>query len=245
MASSVVEGFSLDPQSYRFADGGSLSVKGVGSCDVLSRSQHLGAQVSINVSDAHNCKVYVGHNVKGKIRVSFKGNGSTLWIGNGCVLNDLEIRSFQDEDVVVIGNRVTTTAKNVWISGNGAGSKKPAIIIGDDCMFSYDIVLRNSDAHPIYSFKSGCQVNEPEGIILIEPHVWIGEQVNILKSVKVGACSVIALGSLVTKDIPRFSIARGVPAVARVDRDLYWSRGEGEDQKARARYFVEKYSEQV
>lgn len=137
------------------------------------------------------------------------------------MLNNLQVRSFQSGDFVAIGNWVTTTAKNVWISGNGAGSAKPAIIIGDDCMFSYDIVIRNPDAHPVFDVESGEQVNEPSGIVHVEPHVWVGEQVSILKSVTVGACSILSLGCVVTKDVPRFSIARGIPASASVRRDIF------------------------
>ena len=76
-----------------------------------------------------------------------------------------------NNDFIAIGNGVTTTEKNVWISGNGAGQKNPSIIIGDDCMFAYDIVIRNSDAHPIFSLNDGNQVNEPKKSIQIEPHV--------------------------------------------------------------------------
>ena len=46
----------------------------------------------------------------------------------------------------------------------------------------------------------------------IEDNVWIGESVNIMPGVKIGFGSIIGAGSVVTKDIPEFSIAAGVPA---------------------------------
>ena len=51
----------------------------------------------------------------------------------------------------------------------------------------------------------------PEKII-IEDDVWIGTHAVILAGVTVGAHSVIGAGSVVTKDIPPYSIAVGVPA---------------------------------
>ena len=42
--------------------------------------------------------------------------------------------------------------------------------------------------------------------------VWIGTNVTIVAGVTVGKGSVIAAGAVVTKDIPEYSIAGGVPA---------------------------------
>lgn len=47
--------------------------------------------------------------------------------------------------------------------------------------------------------------------IAIEDDVWIGANVTILDGVKIGRGSVIGAGSVVTKDIPAYSIAVGVP----------------------------------
>lgn len=48
--------------------------------------------------------------------------------------------------------------------------------------------------------------------IIIEDDVWIGARVTILKGVKIGQGSIVAAGSVVTRDIPKFSIYGGVPA---------------------------------
>ena len=47
--------------------------------------------------------------------------------------------------------------------------------------------------------------------IIIEEDVWCGANVIILKGVTIGRGSVIAAGSVVTKNIPPYSIACGVP----------------------------------
>ena len=48
--------------------------------------------------------------------------------------------------------------------------------------------------------------------IVIEDDVWVGARCQILKGVHIGARSIIAAGSVVTKDTEPYSIYAGVPA---------------------------------
>ena len=48
--------------------------------------------------------------------------------------------------------------------------------------------------------------------IVIEDDCWLGAGVIVVDNVRIGRGSVIGAGSVVTKDIPPFSIAAGVPA---------------------------------
>lgn len=48
--------------------------------------------------------------------------------------------------------------------------------------------------------------------VIIEEDVWCGANVTILKGVTIGRGSIIAAGAVVTKSIPSYSIAGGVPA---------------------------------
>jgi len=48
--------------------------------------------------------------------------------------------------------------------------------------------------------------------IKIEDDVWIGSNSTVLDGVTIGRGSVIGAGSVVTQDIPPFSVALGVPA---------------------------------
>lgn len=50
------------------------------------------------------------------------------------------------------------------------------------------------------------------GSVIIEDNVWIGEGAMIMPNVKIGKGSIIAANSVVTKDIPAYCIAAGVPA---------------------------------
>lgn len=53
---------------------------------------------------------------------------------------------------------------------------------------------------------------EEEAPVWIGNDVWIGDRVMILPGVHIGDGCVIAAGAVVTKDIPSFSVAAGIPA---------------------------------
>lgn len=57
--------------------------------------------------------------------------------------------------------------------------------------------------------------------VKIEDEVWIGEGVVVLKGTTIGRRSVVGANSVVTHDIPPYSIAAGVPArvIGRVNLD--------------------------
>ncbi len=52
----------------------------------------------------------------------------------------------------------------------------------------------------------------PHEPVEIGDDVWIGARSVILPGVKIGTGSIIAVGSVVTKDVEPFSIVAGVPA---------------------------------
>ena len=51
-----------------------------------------------------------------------------------------------------------------------------------------------------------------KGETIIGNKVWLGDNVVVLSGVKIGNNSIIGANSVVTKDIPSFSIAVGSPA---------------------------------
>jgi len=242
-AENVVEEFDMNDENYTLLrKNENFVIKNHHSSNkIYVKDRDSSAKYTIDFFNAQDCTLYIGHNIKGNINIQIHHNSSLVYIGNSCNLRKVVIDSNQKNDLIVIGNHVTANINNQWRSGLRSGVGNPAIIIGDDCMFATDIVIRNTDAHPIYNIDTDKQVNYPKSLILIEPHVWIGQQVNILKDITIGACSVIALGSIVTKDISRFSIAKGTPAVGIVNKELYWSVSMQEKSRERAKYYTRKY----
>ncbi len=77
--------------------------------------------------------------------------------------------------------------------------------IGRNCMISWNVSILDSDMHKIGSRKMTAPV-------VLGDRVWVGCGSIILKGVHIGEKSIIAAGSVVTKDIPSCSIAAGNPA---------------------------------
>lgn len=114
----------------------------------------------------------------------------TLLFGNNIQINDfVHICSMR---CVSIGDNVLIASK-VYISDNSHGSYK-----GD----KYD---SNPNISPI---KRDYYVSS----VVIEDNVWIGEGVIILPGVKVGKGAIVGANSVVSKDIPPYTIAVGQPA---------------------------------
>lgn len=81
------------------------------------------------------------------------------------------------------------------------------VMIGPYCF----IYTRNhkTDDLDIPMFKQGLTEKKP---VVIENDVWIGARVTILPGVHVGSGSIIAAGSVVTKDVPPYAVVGGNPA---------------------------------
>lgn len=110
-------------------------------------------------------------------------------------------------------NTFANLGMKITVSGSG---KDPEIIIGNNVSiapnvtFIADSCANNScelNSIPYVKEKLTCNKN-----ILIEDEVWIGANVTVLPGVKIGRCSVIGAGSVVTKNVEAYAIYAGVPA---------------------------------
>lgn len=72
----------------------------------------------------------------------------------------------------------------------------------------YNIVI-DSDFHRVDDHFSDEGVNKP---IIIGDNVWITMNCMIMKGVTIGEGAVVAAGSVVTKDVPPYTVVGGVPA---------------------------------
>jgi maltose O-acetyltransferase len=92
-----------------------------------------------------------------------------------------------------------------------------SVSIGKDCLIGDGVLIFDSDFHRTCPIKRRENPNN-DAAVSIADNVWLGSRVVILKGVSIGTNSVIAAGSVVTRDIPVNSIAAG--NLARVIRRL-------------------------
>ncbi len=91
--------------------------------------------------------------------------------------------------------------------------------IGDGVLIGSKVHITDH-GHGSYTGRTGCNPGTPPRLrplssgraVHIGSNSWIGEMVNILPGVTIGAGCVIGAGSIVTRDIPDETIAVGVPA---------------------------------
>lgn len=99
--------------------------------------------------------------------------------------------------------------RNVFINQNCTFYDLGGLEIGDDVMIGPNVSLITS-GHPIDpAQRRTCVVAKP---IVIERNVWIAAGATIIGGVTVGENSVVAAGSLVTRNVPPNTLVGGNPA---------------------------------
>ena len=124
------------------------------------------------------------------------------------------IYTMNEKAEIIIRNNVGLSSACLWAY--------ESITIGNDVNIGGDCLIMDNDAHPldfvkrrsVYEKQVGRQnymKNILSAPIVVEDDVWLGARCVILKGVHIGARSIIAAGSIVTKDIPADCIAGGNP----------------------------------
>jgi len=109
--------------------------------------------------------------------------------------------------------------KNKYVIGDNVG-------IGPRCLFMTDVLIGNKVLiAPRVSFVNRFEHNfesvgktiwdsglGAESRVVVEDDVWIGFGATIVSPVRIGRGAIIAAGSVVTRDVDRYSIVGGAPA---------------------------------
>lgn len=160
----------------------------------------------------------IGKNVlifKG-VRIDGKGENNSIYLGNKVAIErNVDIGCLDNTSVYI--DDETFIGPNVCIAGPGD------IKIGKYCMIaSHSGIYANN-----HNFADPTELIRDQGItrkgIVIEDDCWLGHGVTVLDGVTIGKGSVIGAGAVVTKNIPPFSVAIGIPAQvikSRISQDL-------------------------
>lgn len=113
---------------------------------------------------------------------------------------------------IKIGNNVNINRGCEFFTSANLGT---VIEIKDNVTFSPNVKVYSAG----HDYK---YINLPDtsGDIIIKEYVWIGGNSVILQGVTIGEYSVVSANSVVTKDIPPYSIVAGIPAKVIKKREL-------------------------
>lgn len=144
-----------------------------------------------------------------------------------------------DENTLIGGNIIFETEKGsltigarTQISGGATIICRSNDIIGNDVIIAGGTILYDHDSHSIFFEKRKNDViqvindsmkyhnplknkdwSSVKALpIIIKDKVWIGRNVIVLKGVTIGEGAVIGAGSVVTHDVPEYTVVAGNPA---------------------------------
>lgn len=127
-------------------------------------------------------KIKIGNNTRISRWCVFREYGGCITIGDNCSVNSF-----------------------CHFSGNGG------ITIGDNVLIATQCVLITANHNFDEITKPISSQGESRAPIVIEDDCWLGAGVKVLMGVTIGRGSVIGAGSVVTKDVPPYSVVVGVP----------------------------------
>jgi acetyltransferase-like isoleucine patch superfamily enzyme len=157
------------------------------------------------------------------------GSDNQLIFRPGCSVKDCRITVYGDHHRLIIEEGAVLTQSILWFEDHhtritiGANTTMQRyghiavtepyrkIEIGPDCMFSFNVDIRNGDSHTIFEQASGQRVNWAKNI-KIGNHVWLGAHAQVMGGADIGENSIIGLRALVNGKIPANVIAVGSPA---------------------------------
>lgn len=153
---------------------------------------------------------YCGENVRIGKPIMI-GHPENIFIGEGTTIMDMaRLQAYpelmKDNPTIKIGKCCFMGYRLCLLAGAD-------IIIGDYVLMASDITLcsHNHGMNPLDS-KVYMEQKLTANKIVIGDNCWIGDKVIILAGINVGMGSIIGAGSVVTHDVPRYSMVVGNPA---------------------------------
>ena len=170
----------------------------------------------IVVNGSYNNIIFSPNTVLRNCDIKIYGNNNAIIIGSNSRIKNTKIHCEDNFGVINIGCNFTMEGGLI-----ASGEDNNKISIGEDCMFSENVQLRNTDSHWIVCKETNKILNKGKKI-LIGDHVWIGANSIILKGVKVKRESVVGIGSIITKDIEKNKVICGANRI--VKNNITWLR---------------------
>ncbi len=159
----------------------------------------------IRIRGENNIVEIGSHNLLKDCLITLSGNGCKVIIGENGTFIKTEMVCEDDQSVIKMGNRCLCAG-----TAHFAATEGKRIEIGDDFLCSNAVTIRTGDSHSIYD-EAGKRINTGKDVRISE-HVWIGNQVIILKGAELGRNVVVGSGSVVRGHFSDNMVITGNPA---------------------------------
>ncbi|OZH52437.1 hypothetical protein AFK68_24355 [Hydrocoleum sp. CS-953] len=170
----------------------------------VGRNVIFGKSITIR----HPDKIYIGDNVIIDDYAVLDGKGADnnrIIIGDNVMIGRSSVISCKNGNITIGEN--SNIAMNCFIQS------AKEVNIGKNVLFAaYCYVIGGGDHETERTDIPIIAQGQIVKGITIEDNCWIGASVKVLDGVKIGRDSIIGAGAVVTKDIPDYAIAVGVPA---------------------------------
>ena len=242
----VIENFDCSKGRYEDSYGNTIEGYGAVIRRVVFRGCNSHIALGREVNGAHNLTIDFTSNVRMEIgrrtRITgatvitsgyvsnIKEGGTLIMIGDECRVTDGLIRMFVHPNIseLRVGNR--TSFENALGIHINTGKK---LIIGNDCMISYDVEMWAGDGHTLFDTETGCNTNsDPAGQpdhrsrLVLGDHVWVAKGAFIMHGTDIGRGSVVGARSVVKGRFPNNCAIAGNPAHI-VKKNVAWARDNG------------------
>ena len=170
--------------------------------------------------DRNGNKIYIDKNTKfRKSLIHLSCHNAEIRLGSGLYSSTIINCKCGDNQKLIIKDGFTSVGTTFQLNETNA-----SVEIEENCMFSNDIVFWATDGHAIFNLGDNFAYNTPK-TIKIGKHVWIGNGAKLTKGAVIPNDSIVALGSVVSKDFSQESniIIAGNPARI-VKHNINWNR---------------------
>lgn len=143
---------------------------------------------------------------------------TSLWMAQGAEFRVGFSEIYHGTDIQIFKNAVCTIGNHVTMNRGAQIICQENISIGEDCLISRDVVIRDNDGgHSI--LVDGYKKSAP---VKIGNHVWIGQGAMILKGAQIGDGAIIGAGAVVTGRVKAGALV--MPDPSRVfAKDIEWA----------------------
>lgn len=160
--------------------------------------------------------ITVGKHTEIKGTIDIRAKGGEVVIGNDCLISGYMALETPESNIII--------GDNVFIGSETIIDCACRVEICDDVLISYQVIIQDSDNHSTRcSFRKNdnkdwkdrhhhnweITATKP---VKIAKGAWLGSRAIILKGVTIGEGSVVGAGSVVTRDVPPWTIVAGNPA---------------------------------